>query len=118
MNICTYCKKECSLSIVSEEDDNVMFGYHLDFHEKWTDCKSCNASYFLKGNTVEITRLYLELRDNLYCVDFFHNPPKTEIIVLPSVANTFTLLIDYPYIMKNINPTNIKEKLSLLLIYI
>jgi hypothetical protein len=101
---CTFCQKPCRIVEMIPEE----------FISAWMDCDSCNVSFEIKGNNkCRRTRFHVELKNLPYCLDLLHDRETTQILLLPPDPDeTVIIVVTLPYLIDNLYPSNVKEKIK------
>jgi hypothetical protein len=107
---CRFCGKQCS---------------YLSLADDWSDyfrCLPCRVSYERRYSPgfpdVQTINMYTELNGNLYVMRQFIDQNRTRVEMLPSdIEDTVVIAQEFSFLIPNITPSNIQEKLLTYLIF-
>ncbi len=107
---CRYCGKQC---------------HNVSLTDDWTDywkCLPCKVSFEHRYDPgypdVQTINMYTMFNGRLYVMRQFMDRSKTRVEMLPeNVEDTVMIVHDFPFLLPNINPSNIHDKLLTYLIF-
>lgn len=107
---CRYCGKRCS---------------YLSLCDDWSDyfkCINCKVSYERRYDPgfpdVQTINMYTVLNGNLYVMRQFIDQNRTRVEMLPNdIEDTVVIAQEFAFLIPNITPSNIQDKLLTYLIF-
>ena len=108
--LCRFCGQQC---------------LNMNLKDDWTDywkCVPCKISYEMSSHPdyqgIERTNMYTTLHNNLYVLRQFLFENRSRIEMLPEkLDDTVVIAREFPFLMPNVTPSNIQDKLLTYLVF-
>lgn len=95
---CMFCKRQCNVGVATD----------------WVYCITCRTSFDIFYGTYEVRRIFMDciINDKCYQLQLDYIFKTSAIVILPDKTDdTIVMVTSFPFVLKNVTPENISNKI-------